>query len=438
LARLSNPQVKQQLQAFLTAHNRLQGTYRRGLERFKASGYDPRAGDRAVAGIDREPTELLEKTAELLSTEVIQSTEQLEQQRHRITLITLLIALVAVMVFIVLGSLLLKRQIIEPTRKISACLGRFADGDFTSADLPDCMGELGQLARSTADVKQHLGRIIQEVTTTAQKLAHASETLATTTQATQRDLQHQQTEIQQVATAMDQMAVVVNQVTANTRIAADAADEAKSATLEGRTVVNKTITEINDLAQNVENASQVIQTLETDVSNISKVLDVIRGIAEQTNLLALNAAIEAARAGEQGRGFAVVADEVRTLAGRTQDSTREIQEMIEKLEHGAAQAVQVMQDSRERAQCSVEQAASTGSSLGTIDQAVIAINEMNRQNANSTDEQAGVTEEVHRSITRIRDFSEQTGKSSRAMSESGESVSRLAQDMDRLIKRFKI
>jgi methyl-accepting chemotaxis protein len=269
-------------------------------------------------------------------------------------------------------------------------------------------------------------------------LAEAAETLSSTTRVTQTDLQHQQTDIQQVATAMDQMTAVVNQVSDNTRTAADAADEAKSATLNGRAVVDKSIDEINGLAENIENASQVIQRLELDVTNISKVLDVIRGIAEQTNLLALNAAIEAARAGEQGRGFAVVADEVRTLAGRTQESTREIQEMIEQLESGAAQAVQVMLDSRERAERSVEQAASTGISLGTIDQAVTAINEMNQQIANSTREQAIVTEEVHRNITRIKDLSEQTDRSARSMSESGQSVSSLAQDMDRLVNRFKI
>jgi len=438
LPKLTNPQTRQRLQDFFTTHRKLGDAYRAGLDRFKDSGFDPRAGDRAVSGIDREPTKLLEETAELISDEVQDTTERLRQQGSRIMLVTLLLALVAIVVFIVLSSLLMKRQIIGPTRKISTCLSRFADGDFTQADLPQCMGELGQVARSTADVKNHLGQIIRDVTNTAQQLARAAETMTSTTQATRTDLQHQQTEIQQVATAMEQMASVVNQVTDNTHSAADAADAAMSSTRVGRSVVGKSIDEINGLAENVANASQVIQTLEADVANISKVLDVIRGIAEQTNLLALNAAIEAARAGEQGRGFAVVADEVRTLAGRTQDSTREIQAMIEQLESGTSRAVEVMQDSRQRAQRSVEQAASAGTSLGTIDQAVSAINEMNRQIAHSVKEQASVTEEVHRNITRIKDLAEQTSKSSGSMSEAGESVSLLAKDMDQLVNRFKI
>ncbi len=438
LPKLSNTESKQLLHAFLASHQSMGQAYREGLEKFKTANFDPKVGDKVVKGIDRAPTEQLAAAAAAISQEVVEKTEQLKAESRKIMLLTSLLSVAAISVFIILGSLLVKRQIIRPTQNISSCLSRFAEGDFTVSEPQDYAGELGHVATSVRHVKQHLGQIIQDVRHAALELTQASGSLTSITQNTQTDLLQQQADIQQVATAMDQMSAVVNQVSENTIAAADAARKATSATQEGRTVVEKSTHEIGSLAQGVENASQVIQQLESDVSNIATVLDVIRSIAEQTNLLALNAAIEAARAGEQGRGFAVVADEVRTLAGRTQESTSEIQEMIEKLERGAVKAVQVMQESREQAERSVEQSSSAGESLDAIARAVSLINEMNQQIAMSAREQATVTEEVHRSITSINSLSQHTAGNAREMSESGKFVSSLAQNMDQLVNRFKV
>lgn len=438
LPSLSNPEAKQLLNSFLSSHQTMGQTYRTGLEKFKAAEFDPKVGDKVVKGIDRPPTERLGEAAQLISREVMKKTDQLRAQSQQIMLFTSLLSIIAVVVFSVLGGLLVKRQIIKPTQEISVCLSRFAEGDFTTNELQNYTGELGEVACNASQIKQHLGQIIRDVRQAAQDLSQASDSLTSITQSARTDLLQQQTDIQQVATAMDQMSAVVSQVTGNTIAAADEADKATGATLKGRTVVEKTMGEIGSLAQGVEDASQVIKQLESDVSNIGSVLDVIRSIAEQTNLLALNAAIEAARAGEQGRGFAVVADEVRTLAGRTQDSTSEIQEMIEKLEHGTAKAVQVMRESREQAERSVEQSSTAGESLDTIAQAVSSINEMNKQIAMSAKEQATVTEEIHRNITNINSLSQHTAGNAQAISESGVTVSSLARNMDQLVNRFKV
>ncbi|MEN8178237.1 MAG: methyl-accepting chemotaxis protein [Pseudomonadota bacterium] len=438
LPNLVNPKSRQLLNSFLSSHQTMGQAYRQGLAKFKAADFNPKVGDKAVKGIDRAPTDTLREAALLISQEVLNHTEQLQSQSQKIMLLTSVLTLVAIVVFSVLGGLLVRRQIIRPTQKISACLRRFADGDFTASELMNFDGELGDVASSASHLKQHLGQIIQEVGQAAKDLSQASNLLTSKTQSTQTNLLQQQADIQQVATAMDQMSAVVSQVSVNAIAAADAADKATSATQEGRSVVEKSTHEIGSLAQGVENASQVIQQLESDASNIGTVLDVIRGIAEQTNLLALNAAIEAARAGEQGRGFAVVADEVRTLAGRTQESTSEIQEMIEKLQHGTVKAVQVMHESRGQAERSVEQSSSAGESLGAIAQAVSSINEMNKQIAMSAKEQATVTEEIHRSITNINNLSQHTASNAQEMSESGESVSRLANNMDQLVSQFKV
>jgi len=236
---------------------------------------------------------------------------------------------------------------------------------------------------------------------------------------------------------MNQMNATVQEVARNAQHAASAAKEATDASDDGKKVVAKTIGVINTLASEVEGAAEVIQTLEQDSVDIGKVLDVIRGIAEQTNLLALNAAIEAARAGEQGRGFAVVADEVRTLASRTQTSTEEIDEMITRLQAGTNRAVKAMQVGTEQAQAGVDQAAEAGNSLESITQAIAQINDMNIQIANAAEEQSAVAEEINRNITNISDVADQAAGGARETTQASEQVAMLSEKLGGLVSQFK-
>jgi len=230
----------------------------------------------------------------------------------------------------------------------------------------------------------------------------------------------------------------IQNVTQHTGQAAELAEQTYQNSQEGKKVVNQSLQSSSSVAENVDAAARVINELEADVSSISGVLDVIRGIAEQTNLLALNAAIEAARAGEQGRGFAVVADEVRTLASRTQDSTAEIQDMIQRLQSGSHQAVEVMKQGKERAGEGLEQARLAGESLEKIGDAAEGMLGMNREIAGATAEQGETANQVCSNVTTINQLSAKTVESSIVLAENGNKVNELALQLQNLMKQFKV
>jgi methyl-accepting chemotaxis protein len=237
---------------------------------------------------------------------------------------------------------------------------------------------------------------------------------------------------------MDEMTATVHEVARNTDAAAQAAEQADAQAKEGNQVVASTVQSIRQLADAVDNTAEVIQTLANHSQNIGSVLDVIKGIAEQTNLLALNAAIEAARAGEQGRGFAVVADEVRTLASRTQQSTQEIHEMIESLQAGSKNAVAAMAKGKEQAHSSVELISKAGDSLQTISQTVATIYDMNTQIAAASEQQSTVAEEINRNITNIKSSSDLTAEKSRQSEKSSGELSNVAARLQELTAQFTL
>lgn len=269
-------------------------------------------------------------------------------------------------------------------------------------------GETGQilLALKVAEAKQEVA--MEMILRYTDSLGQASEQAQQSTESAARDMARQSSEVDMVATAMNEMAATVQEVARNASSTADATRGADQEVESGQKVVQTTIAAIEELASRVEEAVEVIAKLALDSEQIGGVVEVIRGIAEQTNLLALNAAIEAARAGEQGRGFAVVADEVRTLASRTQSSTDEIQQMIQKLQDAAGQAVSVMEQGQKAAQDSVEHASKAGDSLQSITQAVDTITAMTNQIATAAEEQSAVAEEINRNIVNIHDLSNQT------------------------------
>jgi len=278
---------------------------------------------------------------------------------------------------------------------------------------------------------KEVGRVTGEVESSAQSLAGMAA-------ANDRLISSEHAAVDQVSTAATEMSSAVHEVARNAQNAADAARSAEAQSREGAQVVGATINSIRQLAQEVESASATIQTLEQEAANIGAVLAVIRGIAEQTNLLALNAAIEAARAGEQGRGFAVVADEVRALAARTQDSTKDIQVMIERLQIGVQNAVKATHSGSSKARQSVEQAAGVDQALTDTSDSVQRINDMTAQIATACEEQSSVTEEIARNISDIRDLSNEAAQTSEQSAQASQRLSELSQGLTKLVGRFRV
>ncbi|WP_375139223.1 methyl-accepting chemotaxis protein [Pseudomonas japonica] len=284
----------------------------------------------------------------------------------------------------------------------------------------------------------NLRRTLTELGDSSNQLASTSEEMAAVTDDALRGIQRQNDEIAQSATAMNQMSAAVDEVANNAVLASEAARASSTAAEHGHEQVTQTVASINDLQGAVDRAAGELNALAGQVRSIGGVLEVIRGVAEQTNLLALNAAIEAARAGEAGRGFAVVADEVRALAHRTQQSTAQIEEMVVAIQAGTDKAVNSMAESSDRARVSVDVAQAAGAALADITAAIAQINARNLNIASATEEQAQVAREVDRSLVSIRDLSTQTAAGAQQTAAAGNDLSRLAVSLNATVLRFKL
>jgi methyl-accepting chemotaxis protein len=309
--------------------------------------------------------------------------------------------------------------------------------DLTVRVSIDQEDEIGRVAAAYQAMMDRFRDILGDVRETSAHLEDYANQLASTTELTREGVVVQTRETDQVATATTEMTHAIEEVSRHAQQAADAAGNANRETEQGNKVLEEAIASIHSLAERIGAAGDVIKRVETDSASIGSVLDVIRGIAEQTNLLALNAAIEAARAGEQGRGFAVVADEVRSLAQRTQESTQEIQGMIERLQGGAREAVRSMADGSAEMERTMAKAGRAGESLGAIAKAVALINDMNTQIASATEEQMAVSQEISRNVVNISDVAKSSAHSVQEVEKASREVNTAASRLSALVNEFR-
>lgn len=350
----------------------------------------------------------------------------------------LLIATVLALMFGLLAAWIITRQIIIPLTQTLKVAERVAAGDLTHNLVSLRRDELGQLQRSMQSMTQGLRELIGGISDGVTQIASAAEELSAVTEQTSAGVNNQKVETDQVATAMNEMAATVQEVARNAEEASEAAVAADQQAREGDKVVGEAIAQIERLAVEVGHSTEAMGELKRESDKIGSVLDVIKSVAQQTNLLALNAAIEAARAGEAGRGFAVVADEVRSLAQRTQKSTEEIEELIVGLQNGTQQVATIMDNSRSLTDSSVELTRRAGGSLESITRTVSAIQAMNQQIAAAAEQQSAVAEEINRSVLNVRDVSDQTSAASEETAASSVELARLGTHLQMLVGRFKV
>ncbi|KWT00279.1 methyl-accepting chemotaxis protein [Pseudomonas syringae pv. avii] len=346
--------------------------------------------------------------------------------------------LIAATLLTIVFAWMLIKSITTPIATALHAAETIAKGNLTQPIQIDGSDEAGRLLLAMKTMQDKLRDTLQGISGSATQLASAAEELNAVTDESARGLVQQNNEIEQAATAVNEMTSAVEEVARNAVSTSQASRNAATSAGDGRDLVQETVSAIERMSGDVKGTAELIINLATESRDIGKVLDVIRGLADQTNLLALNAAIEAARAGEAGRGFAVVADEVRALAHRTQQSTSEIERMIGSIQSGTEQAVSSMRNSTERAESTLNIAKGAGMALNTINVAVEEINERNMVIASAAEEQAQVAREVDRNLVNIRDLSAQSTTGANQTSAASTELSRLAVDLNSMVSRFAL
>ncbi|MBX8492172.1 methyl-accepting chemotaxis protein [Pseudomonas cichorii] len=405
-------------------------SYRQAVDNFKAA-------NTAISTARKENTaqgvEMAKVSEALYQLQAVRGAEDSEHARNMQIGGTVL-----ALVLGILAALIITRQITGPLQDTLVEVERIASGDLSRNIAVTRRDELGVLQQGVQRMSATLRDLIVGIRDGVTQIASAAEQLSAVTEQTSAGVNNQKVETDQVATAMNEMSATVQEVAQNAEQASQAASSADREARDGDRVVGEAIAQIERLASEVGRSAEAMSELEQESNKIGKVMDVIKAVAEQTNLLALNAAIEAARAGEAGRGFAVVADEVRGLAQRTQQSTEEIESLVAGLQNGTRQVSGIMLNSRELTANSVTLSRKAGASLGSITQTVSTIQAMNQQIAAAAEQQNAVAEEITRSIINVRDVSEQTASASEETAASSVELARLGVQLQTMVSRFRV
>jgi methyl-accepting chemotaxis protein len=430
--------IENQLQHIDQQHRRYEEHVLESIKLIKAGDH---AAAEALALKSEQEQVVLEKELESMLLDVERFTDEAAQaaksEEHSGMVGMIVIAVISFVLGLVL-SFWVTSTINKSLSGIIAVISEISSHKNLKLRVKEGKDELGEMGGYFNNMMGTIQEVVTEVSSTSTQLATAAEELSAITAHSNESVQSQKNEMDQSATAMNEMTASMREVAASAANVAKAVTEADRESNESRRIVDTTSKTIQQLAVEVDNASDVIQGLATDSESIGTVLDVIKDIADQTNLLALNAAIEAARAGEQGRGFAVVADEVRSLAQRTQESTDKIQSTIEKLQSRAQQAVNVMEAGRIQAEYSVEHTTDTKTSLSSIIEAIAQINDMATHIASAAEEQSAVSEEINRSIVKINDVATEVSVGAKQTDVASDDIAQLATGLQGMVAQFKL
>ena len=417
-------------QSALTSLESALGAYRTAVQNYKAANANIVS---ARAEMTTQGNDIVTISDKLYDIQLDRRDAESAQARSLQLISTLLALLVGI-----IAAWVITRQITRPIQDTLAVVERIASGDLSHNIQVTRRDELGVLQQGIQRMGTTLRELISGIRDGVTQIASAAEELSAVTEQTSAGVNSQKIETDQVATAMHEMTATVQEVARNAEQASQAAADADGQARAGDKVVAEAIAQIERLAAEVARSTDAMTHLQQESNKIGSVMDVIKAVAEQTNLLALNAAIEAARAGEAGRGFAVVADEVRGLAQRTQKSTEEIEGLVAGLQNGTQQVANVMNNSRNLTDSSVELTRKAGVSLENITRTVSNIQSMNQQIAAAAEQQSAVAEEISRSIVNVRDVSEQTATASDETAKSSVELARLGSQLQQMVSHFRV
>ncbi len=438
LRELENGTVRNLVQDFVNQHAALLSAYEQGYQSYMQSGLDFRAGDQAVTGIDREPTNLLSDAADNIEAEVREISLALSRTSQQLTLWSQVAVISIVILVLALTHWLIHRWFVAPLRVIGDTVRKMAEGVFDQHISSRRNDELGQLTNTLSHMQDRVADIIRSVQESAHDLSSASREISTTAREISEHTESSEKHTDQVAAAITEMSQTVQEVAGNAVAAASAAEQVDGSAQQGFTIAKQTSDAVNTLSHDVGHIANLMNDLDRNAGSIGTVLDVIRDIAEQTNLLALNAAIEAARAGEQGRGFAVVADEVRALAHRTQESTAEIQTMISEVQTGASRAAEAMQEGLTRTSETVTLADESRNSLTEISTAITHIKDMITQIATAAEEQSYATDEINKNVVLAVEQAQQSRQVALGSTSTADNLDKSSNQLRDMVNTFKV
>jgi methyl-accepting chemotaxis protein len=431
-----NGKSRDLIQKFMQQHQQAYQAYTKGYNVFIESDYSIAAADLSVKSVDVELKETLKNAAELLHESSLKQSKNLHSHSEDVIFQATVALIISAILVALFTYVIINKIVVIPINALTTQIKAISKGNLNTNITISSNDELGKISQACSSLQGSLKETTTQLDQSIKVLSTSAENLSRISGQIQSGTQDQYSRTEEVATAMNEMSATAQEVASHANNAAEAANEADTSSQQALVIMNGTISSISAMSDEISNTAEVIKKLEVDTNSVGTVLDVIKGIAEQTNLLALNAAIEAARAGEQGRGFAVVADEVRTLAQRTQESTAQIHGIIESAQSGAQAAVTAINQGQARTQESVEQANQAGNALESITHAVERIRDMNQQIASAAMEQTSASEDITKNVTEITAIANNTAENAEETSVHSNSLQGIASTLNDLLQKL--